>query len=60
MPPIEMAGRGLAVIGVGTGGGQGVFQEAVKNGGCPWGLAERQGFEPWVRFHVHTLSKRAP
>ncbi len=23
-------------------------------------LAERQGFEPWVRFHAHTLSKRAP
>ncbi len=26
---------------------------------CGW-LAERQGFEPWVRFHAHTLSKRAP
>ena len=25
-----------------------------------WDLAERQGFEPWVRFHAHTLSKRAP
>ena len=23
-------------------------------------LADRQGFEPWVRFHAHTLSKRAP
>ena len=23
-------------------------------------LAERVGFEPTVRFHVHTLSKRAP
>jgi CubicO group peptidase (beta-lactamase class C family) len=23
-------------------------------------LAERQGFEPWIRFHVYTLSKRAP
>jgi hypothetical protein len=23
-------------------------------------VAERQGFEPWVRFHAHTLSKRAP
>ncbi len=23
-------------------------------------LAEREGFEPSVRFHVHTLSKRAP
>jgi hypothetical protein len=21
-------------------------------------LAERQGFEPWVQFPVHTLSKR--
>src|SRR5664279_1745133 len=23
-------------------------------------MAERQGFEPWVPFRVHTLSKRAP
>ncbi len=23
-------------------------------------LADRVGFEPTVRFHVHTLSKRAP
>jgi hypothetical protein len=23
-------------------------------------LAEREGFEPSVRFHAHTLSKRAP
>jgi hypothetical protein len=23
-------------------------------------LAERQGFEPWIRFRVYTLSKRAP
>ena len=28
---------------------------------CSWlsELAERQGFEPWVQFPVHTLSKRA-
>ena len=25
-----------------------------------WILAERVGFEPTVRFHAHTLSKRAP
>ena len=32
-----------------------------RNGARPSGkLAERQGFEPWVRFHAHTLSKRAP
>jgi hypothetical protein len=23
-------------------------------------MAEREGFEPSVRFHAHTLSKRAP
>ncbi len=23
-------------------------------------MAERQGFEPWVPFPAHTLSKRAP
>ena len=23
-------------------------------------MAERQGFEPWSRFHDHTLSRRAP
>jgi len=23
-------------------------------------LAEKAGFEPAVRFHVHTLSRRAP
>jgi hypothetical protein len=24
------------------------------------GLAERQGFEPWIEFPLYTLSKRAP
>ena len=24
------------------------------------GMAERQGFEPWIQFPVYTLSKRAP
>ena len=24
------------------------------------GVAERQGFEPWIEFPLYTLSKRAP
>ncbi len=32
----------------------------LKIGGFPRVLAEGVGFEPTVRFHAHTLSKRAP
>ncbi len=34
--------------------------EQVLDNECPMKNAEEEGFEPSKRFHVYTLSKRAP
>ncbi len=57
----DMSRRKKSTLGVGLGVGISVLQGLVSNSIC-WDdlLAEGVGFEPTVRFHAHTLSKRAP
>ena len=52
--PVQLGDDHAALGSLGCGGGNGEPR-------APEGrLAEGVGFEPTVRFHVHTLSQRAP